>query len=53
MESRSMSHGKRRNSLVGSGNAAPSALPTSNPYASLEALDDSGDQNPTEGVAYT
>ncbi|KAI1421257.1 hypothetical protein F5Y12DRAFT_718642 [Xylaria sp. FL1777] len=52
MESHAMSHGTRRSSPVGPGMTTSSMLPTSNPYASLEALDDSGDQDLNEGIAY-
>ncbi|KAI1363788.1 hypothetical protein F5Y08DRAFT_354096 [Xylaria arbuscula] len=53
MASRSMPHDTRRNSPIGNVNATSTALATSNPYASLEALDDSNDQNPNESVSYT
>ncbi|KAI0965090.1 hypothetical protein F4678DRAFT_485587 [Xylaria arbuscula] len=45
-------HDTRRSSPAGAG-FATSILPTSNPYASLAALDDSGDQKSGEGAAYT
>ncbi|KAI0528281.1 hypothetical protein F5B22DRAFT_653351 [Xylaria bambusicola] len=47
--SRYVPYGMRRSSPVGH----TSILPTSNPYASLEAFDDSDDQNASEGIAYT
>ncbi|KAI0427618.1 hypothetical protein F5Y09DRAFT_350313 [Xylaria sp. FL1042] len=43
----------RRSSPGGTSITASSIIPTSNPYASLEALDDSDDDNPKEGVTHT
>ncbi|KAK5628931.1 hypothetical protein RRF57_004646 [Xylaria bambusicola] len=52
LESCPMSHRTRRSSPAGTG-IPTSILPTSNPYASLEALDDNGNQNANDGVTYT
>ncbi|KAI3342307.1 hypothetical protein F4824DRAFT_512045 [Ustulina deusta] len=53
IESQAMPRGTRRSSPVSTSIPTSSMLPTSNPYASLDLLDDGGDQNPNEGVAYT
>ncbi|KAI0098888.1 hypothetical protein GGR51DRAFT_565296 [Nemania sp. FL0031] len=44
--------GTPRNPLPETRTVASTMLPTSNPYASLDALDNSGDQNTNEEVAY-
>ncbi|KAI1308537.1 hypothetical protein F5Y03DRAFT_404858 [Xylaria venustula] len=46
-------HDTRRSSPASAAFVTSSVLSTSNPYASLAALDDSGDQKSSEGVAYT
>ncbi|KAF2971376.1 hypothetical protein GQX73_g2290 [Xylaria multiplex] len=52
MEPHAMSQDTRRSSPVGTGITASSMLPTSNPFASLDILDDSSDQNANEELAY-
>ncbi|KAI0535108.1 hypothetical protein GGR58DRAFT_519704 [Xylaria digitata] len=52
MEPHAMSQDTRRSSPVGTGITTSSMLPTSNPFASLDILDDSGDRNENEELAY-
>ncbi|KAI0446183.1 hypothetical protein F4803DRAFT_568764 [Xylaria telfairii] len=53
IESRVMTQGTRRSSPAGPSITTSSMLPTSNPYASLDSLEDCGDQNTSEGATYT
>ncbi|GAW18557.1 hypothetical protein ANO14919_080350 [Xylariales sp. No.14919] len=53
VEPHTTSQGTRRSSPAGTGITTSSMLPTSNPYASLDALDNNSDQNTKEGFSYT
>ncbi|KAI0451703.1 hypothetical protein F5B21DRAFT_527640 [Xylaria acuta] len=52
VESRTMPQSTRRGSPAGPSIPTSSMLPTSNPYASLDALEDGGDQNKSDKSAY-
>ncbi|KAJ8129507.1 hypothetical protein O1611_g4125 [Lasiodiplodia mahajangana] len=52
VESHATPQGNPRSSLPETRTTISPVLPTSNPYASLDALDKSGDQNTNEKVAY-